>query len=329
MLGPLRDVAEEVSAAMQSATDQAITRDSLYGVVEDPTYGGVISFMRRRYSRDLSQADVAVVGVPFDLATTNRPGSRFGPRAVREASASLAWERKAVGWGFSPFDELAVVDYGDCDFDAGNPAGVPEEIYRCAKEILATDTALLALGGDHFVSYPLLRAHAEKYGGLSLIHFDAHSDTWAEDSQSINHGTMFYHAAREGFISPAHSVQIGLRTHNDSDHGFHIFDAPAVHDLGPAVLAERVKGIVGNRACYLTFDIDCLDPSFAPGTGTPVVGGLSTHQAMQILQGLKGVNVVGMDVVEVAPQYDVGDITALAAATVALQQLCLFARAGR
>ncbi len=312
---------------MQSATDQAMTRDSLYGVMEEPTYGGIVSFMRRRYSRDLSQADVAVLGVPFDLATTNRPGSRFGPRAVREASASLAWERQAVGWGFSPFDELAVVDYGDCDFDAGNPAGVPEEIYQCAKQILATNTALLAIGGDHFISYPLLRAHAEKYGALSLIHFDAHSDTWAEESQGINHGTMFYHAAREGLVTPSHSVQIGLRTHNDSDHGFHIFDAPAVHDLKAADLAERIKGIVADRPCYLTFDIDCLDPSFAPGTGTPVVGGLSTHQAMQILQQLKGINLVGMDVVEVAPQYDVGDITSLAAATVALQQLCLFARA--
>ena len=172
------------------------------------------------------------------------------------------------------------------------------------------------------MSYPLLRAHAERYGELSLIHFDAHSDTWAEDSQRIDHGTMFYHAAQQGLILPAHSAQIGLRTHNDSDHGFNIFDSLAVHDMKPADLVAQVKGIVGDRPCYLTFDIDCLDPSFAPGTGTPVVGGLSTHQAMQILQYLKGINLVGMDVVEVAPLYDVGAITSLAAATVALQQLC-------
>jgi agmatinase len=138
---------------------------------------------------------------------------------------------------------------------------------------------------------------------------------------------MFYHAAKQRLVSPAHSAQIGLRTYNDSDHGFNIFDAPAVHDMKPADLAAEVKDIVGDRPCYLTFDIDCLDPSFAPGTGTPVVGGLSTHQAMQILQHLKGVNLVGMDVVEVAPQYDVGAITSLAAATIALQQLCLFASA--
>jgi len=313
---------------MSSPPDQAMLRDSLRGVTEENTYGGIISFMRRCYSRDLAEADVAVLGIPFDLGTTNRSGTRFGPRSVREASASLAWEGKAFGWGFSPLEELAIVDYGDCDFDAGNPAGVPEEIYQCAKQILATDTALLSIGGDHFVSYPLLRAHAEKHGQLSLIHFDAHSDTWAEGSQRIDHGTMFYHAAQQGLVSPAHSAQIGLRTHNDEDHGFNIFDAPTVHDMSPADLAAEVKGIVGDRPCYLTFDIDCLDPSFAPGTGTPVVGGLSTHQMMQILQHLKGINLLGMDVVEVAPQYDVGDITSLAAATVALQQLCLFARAG-
>ena len=136
---------------------------------------------------------------------------------------------------------------------------------------------------------------------------------------------MFYHAAQQGLVSPAHSAQIWLRTYNDQDHGFHIFDAPAVHDLQPADLAAQVKDIVGDRPCYLTFDIDCLDPSFAPGTGTPVVGGLSTHQAMQILQHLRGIQLVGMDVVEVAPAYDVGDITSLAAATIALHQLCLLA----
>ncbi|MDG2459423.1 MAG: agmatinase [Luminiphilus sp.] len=314
---------------MSSPPDQALLRESLRGVTDEHTFGGIVSFMRRRYSRDLAEADVAVLGIPFDLATTNRPGSRFGPRAVREASASLAWEGKAMGWGFSPLDELTIVDYGDCDFDAGNPAGAPEEIYQCVRQILSTDTALLSIGGDHFVSYPLLRAHAERYGELSLIHFDAHSDTWAEESQRIDHGTMFYHAAQEKLISPSHSVQIGLRTHNDDNHGFNVYDAPTVHDMKPADLASQVKGIVGDRPCYLTFDIDCLDPSFAPGTGTPVVGGLSTHQAMQILQHLSGIHLVGMDVVEVAPQYDVGAITSLAAATVALQQLCLFARTER
>jgi agmatinase len=171
----------------------------------------------------------------------------------------------------------------------------------------------------------LLRAHAEKYGPLALIHFDAHSDTWEDDGERIDHGTMFYHAAKEGLVVPEHSAQIGLRTYNESTMGFNIFDGPTVHEQGAVAIAQQVKSIVGDRPCYLTFDIDCLDPSFAPGTGTPVVGGLSTHQALQLLQNLRGVNLVGMDVVEVAPPYDVSEITALAGATVALQQLCLWA----
>ena len=309
---------------MSMETDFALTRDGLRGVNDESTYGGVISFMRRRYSRDLQGVDVAVLGVPFDLATTNRPGSRLGPRGIRAASASLAWEQCVQGWDFSPLEELAIVDYGDCPFDAGTPDQVPEAIYRQARDILATDTALLSLGGDHFISYPLLRAHAEKHGPLALIHFDAHSDTWEDEGARIDHGTMFYHATKEGLVVPEASAQIGLRTYNESTLGFNIFDAVAVHERGAATIAEQVRALVGDRPCYLTFDIDCLDPSFAPGTGTPVVGGLSTHQALQLLQHLRGINLVGMDVVEVAPPYDVSEITALAAATMALQQLCLY-----
>lgn len=309
---------------MSMETDFALTREGLRGVNDESTYGGVISFMRRRYSRDLQGVDVAVLGVPFDLATTNRPGSRLGPRGIRAASASLAWEQCVQGWDFSPLEELAIVDYGDCPFDAGTPDQVPEAIYRQARDILATDTALLSLGGDHFISYPLLRAHAEKHGPLALIHFDAHSDTWEDEGARIDHGTMFYHATKEGLVVPEASAQIGLRTYNESTRGFNIFDAVAVHERGAATIAEQVRALVGDRPCYLTFDIDCLDPSFAPGTGTPVVGGLSTHQALQLLQHLRGINLVGMDVVEVAPPYDVSEITALAAATMALQQLCLY-----
>ncbi len=310
---------------MSLETDFAMTRESLKGVQDESTYGGITSFMRRRYSRDLSGVDVAVLGVPFDLATTNRAGTRLGPRGIRTASASLSWENQVQGWDFSPLEELAIVDYGDCPFDAGTPDKVPEQIYQQARDILATDTALLSLGGDHFVSYPLLRAHAEKYGPLALIHFDAHSDTWEDDGPRIDHGTMFYHAAKEGLVVPEYSAQIGLRTYNESTMGFNIFDGPTVHDQGAVTIAQQVKRIVGDRPCYLTFDIDCLDPAFAPGTGTPVVGGLSTHQALQLLQNLRGVNLVGMDVVEVAPPYDVSEITALAGATMALQQLCLWA----
>ena len=305
--------------------DQAITRDSLYGTAAEPTYAGITSFMRRRYTRDLNGVDLVVSGVPFDTATTNRPGSRFGPRAIRAASIQSAWARH-YPWEFDPFDLLACIDYGDCHFDHGTPQDTPAAIEAHADRILAAGCAMLTLGGDHFISYPLLKAHAKKHGTLSLIHFDAHSDTWPdEEVKRIDHGTMFYHAAREGLVDPACSVQVGLRTTNDDVMGFQVLDARQVNRSTPEQIAEQIRVRVGDNPVYLTFDIDCLDPAFAPGTGTPVCGGLSSHQALEILRGLRGINLVGMDVVEVSPPYDHAEVTALAGATLAMEMICLYA----
>ncbi len=305
--------------------DQAITRDSLYGTAAEPTYAGITSFMRRRYTRDLNGVDLVVSGVPFDTATTNRPGSRFGPRAIRAASIQSAWARH-YPWEFDPFDLLACIDYGDCHFDHGTPQDTPAAIEAHADRILAAGCAMLTLGGDHFISYPLLKAHAKKHGTLSLIHFDAHSDTWPdEEVKRIDHGTMFYHAAREGLVDPARSVQVGLRTTNDDVMGFQVLDARQVNRSTPEQIAEQIRVRVGDNPVYLTFDIDCLDPAFAPGTGTPVCGGLSSHQALEILRGLRGINLVGMDVVEVSPPYDHAEVTALAGATLAMEMICLYA----
>ncbi len=306
-------------------SDYAITRDSLYGTTPEPTYAGITSFMRRKYTRDLAGVDVAVTGVPLDTATTNRPGARFGPRGIRNASSIMAWE-KPYGMEFDPFDRLAVADVGDCLFDFGKPESVPDAIEAHAWNIINEGPGLLSLGGDHFIAYPLLKAHARKYGApLSLLHFDAHSDTWADENDRIDHGTMFYWAARYGIVDPATSVQIGLRTSNPDTMGFNVLDAPWVHEHGIDAVIARARNVLGDRPVYVTFDIDCLDPSYAPGTGTPVCGGLTSHQAMAILRGLKGINVVGMDVVEVAPAYDVGEITALAASHLAMEMLYLYA----
>jgi len=305
--------------------DQAFTRKSLFGLDGEATYAGALSFLRRRYSRDLAGVDVAVTGIPLDLATTNRPGARFGPAAIRRASAIMAWG-KPWPWGFDPFAHLAVVDYGDCVFDFGLPATVVPAIEQHAATVLAAGAKLLSLGGDHFIAYPLLRAHHAVHGPLALIHVDAHSDTWAEPERRLDHGTMFYWAAREGLVDPAASVQVGIRTHNDETHGFTILDAPTVHREGPERIARRITAIVGGRPAYLSFDVDGLDPAFAPGTGTPVAGGLTTDQARRLLFGLADLDIVGMDVVEVSPPYDVSDITALAAATVAFDWLCMLAR---
>lgn len=302
--------------------DHAFTASSLKGSASEPTYSGALSFLRRKYSRDLDGVDIAVTGVPFDLATTNRPGARFGPQAVRRASAHMAWAQPWP-WPFDPFDKLAVVDTGDCVFDFGRPETIPDAIEAHAKAIIEQGPSLITIGGDHFCTYPLLKAHAARHGPLSLVHFDAHSDTDRDDEGRVDHGTMFFHAAKQGIVVPERSVQIGIRTHQDDRQGFNVLDARWVHQRGPEAVAAEIKRIVGDHKAYFTFDIDCLDPAFAPGTGTPVPGGLSSFQALEVIRGLVGTRFVGMDIVEVAPAYDISDITALAAATIAAEYLCL------
>lgn len=307
------------------AGDHAITREDLRGTTPEPTYAGVLSFMRRKYSKEVKDADVAVAGVPLDTATTNRPGARLGPRAIRAASSIMAWG-KPYGMEFDPFDRLAVVDCGDCFFDFGRPESIPEAIEKHAYDIISQGPGLLSLGGDHFASYPLIRAHARMHGApLSLLHFDAHSDTWKDVDDRIDHGTMFYWAARHGIVDPSTSVQVGLRTTNPDTMGFNIIDANTIHGSSVDDVVARIREHVDGKPVYLSFDIDCLDPSYAPGTGTPVCGGLSSYQALSILRGLRGLDIVGMDVMEVAPAYDVGEITALAAVHIGMEMLYLYA----
>jgi len=309
--------------------DTAFTAEELRGSTVEPTYSGALSFLRRRYSKNFESADFAVVGVPFDIATTNRSGTRFGPAAVRAASAIMAWERP-YGLDFDPRDVLACVDYGDVHFDFGRPQDVAAEIQAEISEILAADVGLLSIGGDHYVTYPILKAIHAKYGQVCLIHFDAHSDTWEDEPGRIfDHGTMFREAANDGLVVPAESVQIGLRTHNPDTMGFNILDAPWVHEHGVEAVIAEVRRIAGDRPAYITFDIDCLDPSFAPGTGTPVSGGLTSAQALAILRGLHGINLVAGDIVEVAPAYDVGQITALAGAHIGYEIMSIYAATRR
>ena len=296
------------------------------GHAYENAFGGALSFLRRPYTKDLAGADVAVTGVPFDMATTHRPGTRFGPRAIREASTLQTYE-PPYGWPVDPMTACTVVDCGDVAFDYADVAAFPARLEAHAGAILASGAACLALGGDHFVSLPLLRAHAAVHGPLALVQFDAHSDTWPDPSEGrrIDHGTMFTRAVAEGLIDVARSVQVGIRTTNPDTLGIETIDAPTVHEVGPRETAARIRERVGEAEAYVTFDIDCLDPAFAPGTGTPVWGGLSSAQATAILHGLAGANVVGMDVVEVSPPYDPTGATAIAGAHAAVDLLCLWA----
>ena len=304
--------------------DQAFRSDNLNENWHEMTYGGALSFLRRQYSRKLEGVDVVVSGIPFDCATTYRPGARLGPRAIRAASVQLA-ELKSFPFGFSPFESLNVVDYGDCHLDPHHPETVARAIEDHAGTILASGTKMLSLGGDHFVSYPLLKAHAAVHGPVSLLQFDAHCDTWEDEAGSLDHGSMFARAAHEGIVDVSRSTQVGLRTFNDSDHGFEILTAPWIHRNGVGATLEVIKERAGDSPVYISFDIDGLDPAFAPGTGTPVCGGLASWQALEIIRGLGDLKLIGMDVVEVAPAYDHAEITAIAAATLAHDWLCLLA----
>jgi len=304
--------------------DMAFTRKDLRGLAYENAFAGAVSFLRRRYTKDLTGVDLAVTGVPFDQAVTHRPGTRFGPRAIREASTLQAFDAP-YGWGYDPLSEMAVVDYGDVAFDYAYTADLPDRVQAHIAGILAAGAGTITLGGDHFITLPILRAYAEKFGPVALIQFDAHSDTWADDDMSrIDHGTFLYKALKTGVVRPETTVSVGIRTDNPDTCGVSILDAPSVHRAGIGETVARIKSVVGDRPCYITFDIDCLDPAFAPGTGTPVWGGLASWQAAAILRGLAGIDLVGGDVVEVSPPYDTTGATAIAGAHVAMELIALY-----
>ena len=305
-------------------TDQAWRSEEKKARYYEMTYAGATSFLRRPYSRDLKNVDIAVSGIPFDCAVTNRPGCRFGPRAIRAASVELA-SLKSFPFGLDPFEFINVVDYGDCYINAHDPKSIESSIFAHAEKIIQSKSKLLSFGGDHFISLPLLRAHAKHFGPLALLQFDSHCDTW-ETEGSLDHGTMFLTAVNEGLIDIGSSIQVGLRTHNDLDVGIEVIDSRFIHSEGVPKTIEKILSRISSKLCYLTFDIDFLDPAFAPGTGTPVCGGLATWQALEIIRGLDKINFIGMDLVEVSPPYDHAEITAMAAANIAHDWLCLMAK---
>ena len=285
-------------------------------------HANIFSYLGQPLSRDPDDADVFVVGLPYDLGTSGRSGTRSGPGGIRTASANLRWEANRWPWDFNVFDRLRIADYGDLEFPTGNHEGLFERVESHYGALLAAGKTILSFGGDHFVTLPLLRAHHRQFGKLAMIHFDAHTDTYTEEDAVYNHGSMFYHAPREGLIDADKSIQIGIRTeYTESSHPFEVINAAVANELDVETIIERIHRRVGNSPCYLTFDIDCLDPSYAPGTGTPVVGGLTSDRALKIIRGLQGINLVGMDLVEVAPSYDHAEITSLAGATLGLEML--------
>ena len=278
-------------------------------------------------SRDRNAA-IVIAGVPLDIGTSNRAGARFGPRAIRDASRMLADGDHPTAWTNPAKMNLA--DIGDFAIALGD---IPQSL-KLIEEQAATVDHLVALGGEHGITLPLLRALAKRKGpkgSLALVQFDAHVDTWPENfGQVYSHGAVFYHAIQEGLIDPKRMIQIGIRSPMQREvydwtvkQGVTILSAQDVHEQGPQATSERIRAVVGEAPCYLTFDIDALDPAFAPGTGTPEIGGLASWQAQAIMRRLSGLRFAGMDVVEVAPAYDVAEITALAGASMAYEYLAL------
>jgi agmatinase len=280
-------------------------------------------------TRNIDSADVVVMGIPYDLGTTGRAGTRHGPQGVRLASGNLRWEEKRWPWQFSAMDRLQVIDYGDLEFKPSESCSMIETVIEHAGAVHAKGKKTLSFGGDHFVTLPLLRAVHEQHGPVALVHFDAHTDTYTpeyDEPESYDHGCMFYYAPKEGLVDSDHSIQVGIRTEYDNQsHLFEVIDAASANDLSSTDVVKAIRQRVGDMPVYLTFDIDCLDPAYAPGTGTPVVGGITTDRALKIIRGLQGLNIVGADVVEVAPSYDHSEITALAAATIGLEILYVMA----
>lgn len=288
--------------------------------LQSPTFSQICSFARLPYSKNLEGVDIAFLGLPFDDATTYRPGARFGPRAVREASCQMIKPFNFV-LNVSPLKDLTIVDYGDVDVVPGYIEDTFKKIEKEVSEIVGSSTFPLCCGGDHSVTLPVLRTISKKYGKLSLIQFDSHTDCGdMYFGKKYNHGTHIRRAYEEGLIDPETSVYVGIRggMYNEMDIksvenlGFNILTIEDVYDMGIKKVIEKIHNTVKNKT-YVTLDIDVCDPAFAPGTGTPEVGGLQSREIIKLVRGLVSIDIVGFDLVEVSPPYDISSITSMLA----------------
>lgn len=295
-----------------------------------PRFAGIATFMRLPGTTPLQELDVAVVGVPLDIGTSNRPGARFGPRDIRSESVLLRPYNMATR--AAPFDSLVIDDIGDVATNPYNLADSVERITAFYRELLTSDVITATMGGDHTIALPILRAMADKHGPVGLVHVDAHTDI--NDTmfgERIAHGTPFRRAVEEGLLDGDRVVQIGVRGTGyaaddfdwSRDQGFRVVQIEECwhRSLEPLMLEVREK--VQGGPVYLSFDIDGLDPAFAPGTGTPEIGGLTVPQALEIIRGCRGLDIVGCDLVEVAPAYDPAGTTSLTAANLLYEMLCV------
>ena len=300
--------------------------------LQSPRFTGIPTFARLPYVRTLEDVDLAVIGVPFDTATTYRTGGRFGPNAVRSAAVMLRPFNPAQE--INPFEILSCVDYGDIAIVPGSTPRSYEAIEREVAPVVEAGVIPLLIGGDHACTLPHLRATRSK-GPVAVIMFDSHTDAWdTHFGEKYTHGTWMRRAIEEGLVDTAHSIEIGLRGQLYDSADWTVLtdelglDYVPCRDLLRAGIDEvtaRIRERVGDRQAFISFDIDVVDPAFAPGTGTPEAGGISSAQALELIRGLHGIDFVGFDVVEVIPAYDPGGVTATLSANLAFEMVCLAA----
>lgn len=300
--------------------------------LESPRFAGIRSFARLPHTRDLSGVDVAIVGVPFDTGVTYRIGARFGPAAVREMSAMLRPYHPSLD--VDVYEVLSVIDYGDVPVVPGYIEESYARIEAGLLPLIERGVVPLAIGGDHSITLAELRAVAKRYGSVGFVQFDSHTDTWDEYwGKKYTHGTPFRRAVEEGLIDTRRAIQVGMRgslygpadLDQSRELGFEVWTTDDIRRTGLGAVIEAVRRRVGRGPVFVSFDIDFLDPVYAPGTGTPEVGGFTTREAQELLRGLVGVDIVAADVVEVLPAYDPSGVTALAAANLLFELLAVIA----
>ena len=298
-----------------------------------PRFAGPSTFARLPELRDVSHCDVAIVGIPFDAGTSYRPGARFGPQAIRQASRHLRTQYHPA-YDTEPFAEQQVADAGDISCNPYNIEKAVLEIQKGATELLGKVDRIISLGGDHTIALPLLRAVNHYHGPVALVHFDAHLDTWdTYYGAPYTHGTPFRRAAEEKLFLESASMHVGIRgplysrddLKNDKELGFKVIHCDEFQSEGIDHVVKRIRDRVGDNPMYLSIDIDVLDPAHAPGTGTPEIAGMSSRELVGVLRGLAGLNIISADVVEVSPAYDHAELTSLSAATTVFEITKLFA----
>ena len=298
-----------------------------------PRFAGPSTFARLPELRDVSHCDVAIVGIPFDAGTSYRPGARFGPQAIRQASRHLRTQYHPA-YDTEPFAEQQVADAGDIACNPYNIEKAVVEIQKAATELLGKVDRIISLGGDHTIALPLLRAVNHYHGPVALVHFDAHLDTWdTYYGAPYTHGTPFRRAAEEKLFLESASMHVGIRgplysredLKNDEELGFKVIHCDEFQSEGIDHIVKRIRDRVGDNPMYLSIDIDVLDPAHAPGTGTPEIAGMTTRELVGVLRGLAGLNIISADVVEVSPAYDHAELTSLSAATTVFEITNLFA----